>query len=85
MKVAIFHYHLNRGGVTQVIANQLQALDAVSDSEPVEVFLFFGGRKADWPEQITGESQNTSADVRHVGTIGLCRDLPTNSDGQRHG
>ena len=27
MNVAIVHYHLNHGGVTQVIANQLRALD----------------------------------------------------------
>ena len=50
MKIAIIHHHLNRGGVTQVIANQLRALDSVVGDEPVEACLFYGGRKAAWPE-----------------------------------
>jgi hypothetical protein len=51
MKVAILHYHLNRGGVTKVVQNHLLALDAVlRPDEPLEVALVYGGRKIDWPE-----------------------------------
>ena len=49
MKIAIFHHHLNRGGVAQVITNHLLALDQAS-AEPIEVWLFFSGRKNGWPD-----------------------------------
>jgi len=32
-QLAIVHYHLNRGGVTQVIINQLRALDLALQTE----------------------------------------------------
>ncbi len=45
MNLAILHYHLNRGGVTRVIENQLAALDAVLDpAEPWQVAVIYGGR-----------------------------------------
>ena len=46
LNLAIVHYHLNRGGVTQVITNQLLALDAVArgDAKP-QVALLYGGRR----------------------------------------
>ena len=52
MKIAIFHHHLNRGGVTQVITNHLLALDQATAeaAEPVEVWLFYSGRKSGWPD-----------------------------------
>lgn len=54
--LAIFHYHLNRGGVTQVIINQLRALDAaLEDDEKQNVTLVYGGRRAAWPEQLTAQ------------------------------
>jgi glycosyltransferase involved in cell wall biosynthesis len=50
MNVAILHYHLNRGGVTQVIANHLAALSATGvEGTPTRVAIFFGGRQKDWP------------------------------------
>ncbi len=53
MKLAILHYHLNRGGVTRVIANQLLALDCVlSDNQRWPVALFHGGRRAGWEEDL---------------------------------
>jgi hypothetical protein len=54
MKIAIVHYHLNRGGVTQVIANHLRSLAAVGNREsPVEeVALLFGGRKEGWSDNL---------------------------------
>ena len=49
MKIAIIHYHLNRGGVTQVVANHLRALDQQDISEPrLGVALIHGGRCDGW-------------------------------------
>lgn len=49
-KLAILHYHLNRGGVSQVIANQLRALDAeYTGGGLLQVALVYGGRAEDWP------------------------------------
>lgn len=42
MNIAIVHYHLERGGVTQVIMNHLRALD-VAVPEPCRVLLLHGG------------------------------------------
>jgi glycosyltransferase involved in cell wall biosynthesis len=53
MKVAIAHYHLNRGGVTRVILNHLRALATVSPGEPVQVLLLYGGRNQGWPDDGT--------------------------------
>ncbi len=51
MQIAIAHYHLNRGGVTQVIVNHLRSLSATADADgPVRVAILYGGRKRDWPE-----------------------------------
>jgi len=53
MKLAVLHYHLNRGGVTKVVENHLLALDAVlpaSDSWPVA--LLYGGRREGWPADL---------------------------------
>lgn len=55
MKLAILHYHLNRGGVTQVVANHLRSLAAVDDNPFDEVTVIYGGRRAGWPEQLRGE------------------------------
>jgi len=53
MNLAILHYHLNRGGVTQVIANHLRALDAVLDpAGPWRVALIYGGRREGWSDDL---------------------------------
>ncbi len=58
MNLAILHYHLNRGGVTRVIENQLAALDAVlRPGERWRVALLFGGRRNDWPEDLPEKLQ----------------------------
>ncbi len=55
MKLAILHYHLNRGGVTRVIENQLAALDAVLEgSQPWEAAILYGGRRHGWNESLAG-------------------------------
>ena len=45
--VAIVHYHLNRGGVTRVVANHLLGLAAAAESPPSAVLLT-GGRAEAW-------------------------------------
>ena len=55
MKLAILHYHFNRGGVTQVVANQLRSLSAVEHNPIRHVTLFYGGRRAGWPKQVETE------------------------------
>ncbi len=54
MKIGIIHYHLNRGGVTQVILNHLRALAAVAPSgaEPLEVVVLYGGRREAWQDDV---------------------------------
>jgi len=59
MNIAILHYHLNRGGVTRVIENQLLALDAVlKPGETLPVALIYGGRCVDWPEDLPERLQS---------------------------
>ena len=53
MKLAIGHYHLNRGGVTRVIENQLLALDRVlGDGSTHEALILYGGRCEGWPTNL---------------------------------
>jgi hypothetical protein len=58
MKLAIGHYHLNRGGVTRVIENQLLALDsALDDHGPHEALILYGGRCEGWPSDLADRLQ----------------------------
>lgn len=61
MNLAILHYHLNRGGVASVIANQVRAIDQVQpETAPSAVALVHGGRCAGW-------SSFSPDDLRHLG------------------
>jgi glycosyltransferase involved in cell wall biosynthesis len=66
MKIAIAHYHLNRGGVTQVIANHLRSLDAATEAGPLRVALLYGGRKQDWPDDLASGLKNLDATLHTV-------------------
>ena len=58
MKLAIGHYHLNRGGVARVIENQLLALDRVVDGgEHHEAMILYGGRSDGWPAGLADRLQ----------------------------
>ncbi len=58
MKLAIGHYHLNRGGVTRVIENQLLALDrTVDDRQRHEAIILYGGLCQDWPVDLPDRLQ----------------------------
>jgi len=53
MNLAILHYHLNRGGVTRVIENQLASLDSVlAGAAPLHVALLFGGRREGFDDSL---------------------------------
>lgn len=55
MKIAILHHHLNRGGVTQVVANQLRALQTPGlQPQASEVLVLHGGRQDGWPDLASG-------------------------------
>lgn len=67
MKVVIIHYHLNRGGVTQVIANHLQGLSAHAPSgERTPVALLYGGRSKGWREGLPRELARLDVSLRVV-------------------
>ena len=67
MNLAILHYHLNRGGVTRVIENQLAALDAVLDpAAPWRVALLYGGRREGWNEDLPAGLQNARLSLHEV-------------------
>lgn len=51
MHLAVLHYHLNRGGVTSVVANQLRAL-ALQPDPPSRVLLLHGGRAGAWNAEL---------------------------------
>ena len=53
MQLAILHYHLNHGGVTQVIVNHLRALGCCRrPGWPERVAILYGGRRGGWPDTI---------------------------------
>lgn len=61
MQVAMVHFHLNRGGVTQVIINHLRALAEVHQgAEPLEVVIFFGGRRAAWRDELVAKLEGVA-------------------------
>lgn len=53
MQIVFCHYHLNAGGVTQVIVNQMRALAQLeSPQRPERVGVLYGGRHEGWPEKL---------------------------------
>ena len=67
MNVAIVHYHLNRGGVTQVIANHLRALDsALAGHGRCRVALFYGGQCEGWPVSLSEDLVGVELSLHEV-------------------
>jgi hypothetical protein len=53
MQVVYAHYHLNRGGVTQVIVNQIRAVAQLPGHQrPHRVGVLYGGRADGWPQRL---------------------------------
>ncbi|HID24262.1 MAG TPA: hypothetical protein EYP14_17920 [Planctomycetaceae bacterium] len=73
MKIAIIHYHLNRGGVTRVIANQLHSLSRFleqTDGEAVQVLLLFDGQALGWPGQEIASLERVDVELHSVPELG---------------
>src|SRR5208337_2292412 len=81
-QLAIVHYHLNRGGVTQVIINQLRALDlALQTERPWRVVLVSSGCRVDWPEQLPDQLGSIRLDMIEIPAMDYDRD-PVASPGE---
>ena len=79
MNLAVIHYHLNRGGVTRVIENQLRALDVVLDAgDPWRVSIFYGGQCKGWVTNIARELRSIRLSLVEVPGLGYdTLDRPT--------
>ena len=66
-KIAIIHFHLNRGGVTQVILNHLRALDQLeSHASKMQVAIFYGGRREGFPDTIQSECDSLDVSFQTI-------------------
>lgn len=77
MNIAIVHYHLNRGGVTQVITNHLHSLAARTAADGHRIAVFFGGRKQGWPESIAQDLPNIELSLHCVSGLDYDEDNAT--------
>ena len=68
MNIAVLHYHLNRGGVTQVIINHLLSLERHLRGERWRVAIMYGGRQDAWMQHLTNLKH---LDVQFVRIAGL--------------
>ena len=67
MNIAILHYHLNRGGVTQVVINHLRSLNATAATgKTMRVALLFGGRRQAWPDTLADELPHLEISLHEV-------------------
>jgi len=64
MNLVILHYHLNRGGVSSVIANHLRALQEAGVA--IRVLILFGGRRTGWPESLAAELPDVDVSLGEV-------------------
>jgi len=78
MNIAILHYHLNRGGVTQVIINHLRALSEVVDEhQPLRVAIIHGGRQENWPTDLPSQIPGVELTLHVVPEIDYDTDVPS--------
>lgn len=67
MNIAIIHYHLNRGGVAQVIKSHLRAMDLFSPAAmPERVLLVYGGRREGWFDPPAGQREPVDSRVHEI-------------------
>ncbi len=70
MQLAIVHYHLNRGGVSQVILNHLKSLAASNSGLVIDrVAILYGGRQAEWPDTIFNNAPPFDLELIRVGDL----------------
>lgn len=71
MQLAIIHHHLNRGGVSQVIANHLRSLAKLSASQkPTRVVIIYDGQQVGWPDDPLDGSKAFPIDYVELASIG---------------
>ncbi|MEM6799158.1 MAG: glycosyltransferase family 4 protein [Planctomycetota bacterium] len=90
MQLAILHYHLNRGGVTQAILNHLEALAASGPERlPERVALVTSGRREGWPDADWRDDLPFSCQLVTVPTLdydaGVGADPAALADAIQHG
>ncbi|MDY0167861.1 MAG: glycosyltransferase family 4 protein [Thermoguttaceae bacterium] len=82
MNLVIIHYHLNRGGVTRVIENQLAALDVVlAGDAPWRVAVLYGGRRQGWDEGLAGRLRHVQVTLHEIPELEYDRAPLTNYRG----
>jgi glycosyltransferase involved in cell wall biosynthesis len=74
--LAVLHYHLNRGGVTNVIAGHLRALDGTGAPGAGRVALIYGGRREDWPVDLVPALRNLDVSLHAVPELDYDRGDP---------
>lgn len=80
MKLAILHYHLNPGGVTQVIGQHLRALELVAERLGLEEsIVLYDGQPSRAAEELAGGAA-VQPRVRIMAVPGLGYDEETTSD-----
>ncbi len=81
MNLVIVHYHLNRGGVTRVIENQLAALDSVLTGDgPWQAAILYGGRRAGWDEQLAGRLRRIRLTLHELPELAYDHLRPTGTE-----
>ncbi len=68
MNLAIIHYHLNRGGVTQVIANHLRSLELTADEKGglEHVALLYDGQRAGFSDEMLAQFERLQVSLCDV-------------------
>ena len=75
MNLVVIHYHLNPGGVTRVIANQLLALDAVVH-EPLRVLVLHGPGKDGWPSDVADSLESVQLKLIELPCLSYSTETP---------
>ncbi|MAT73204.1 MAG: hypothetical protein CMJ58_27270 [Planctomycetaceae bacterium] len=71
MNLVILHHHLNRGGVSQVIANHLRSLAALpAGQQPRRVVVVFDGQRDGWPNDVPDADATFPIELLTVPDIG---------------
>lgn len=83
MNLVIVHYHLNPGGVTRVIANQLLALDSTA-TEPLRAFVLHGPGDDGWPAAFSSSLQRIECRRETLPCLGYADGSESSADEVLH-
>ncbi len=76
MNLAILHYHLQSGGVTQVIVNHLWSLNAVGGSSNLRIAVLHGGRADGWPADLAEQLPGIEVSLHAIQGLGYDTGAP---------